>query len=129
MGGKDSVPREVTSISNLLKEGCPDLGHATTPRSLFLPWTLLFVPFLDDQETSSPMPTRERSQLSKAKAAGAATKPRGKAPAGYPNWSEASQRLALHAGPWATLGKWVLLTSTFAVLGRHALITIREPNL
>ena len=35
------------------------------------------------------MPTRERTEKSKAKAAGAATKPRGKAPAGYPNWSEA----------------------------------------
>lgn len=40
----------------------------------------------------------------------------------YPTWSEASQQLALRAGPLATLGKWVLHTTTLAVLVRHALM-------
>ena len=39
----------------------------------------------------------------------------------YPHWSEASQQLALRVGPWATAGKWTLLTTTLAVLVSHAL--------
>lgn len=40
----------------------------------------------------------------------------------YPNWSEASGQLALRVGPWATFGKWALLTWTLAMLVRHSVM-------
>lgn len=39
----------------------------------------------------------------------------------YPSWSEASPQLALRIGPRATLGKWISLMATLALLLRLAL--------
>eukprot|EP00928_Gymnodinium_smaydae_P059760 TRINITY_DN43187_c0_g1_i1.p1 TRINITY_DN43187_c0_g1~~TRINITY_DN43187_c0_g1_i1.p1 ORF type:complete len:293 (+),score=45.06 TRINITY_DN43187_c0_g1_i1:57-935(+) len=40
----------------------------------------------------------------------------------YPSWSEAQPQLAIRVGPWATVGKWVSLTLTLALLGKHVLM-------
>ena len=44
----------------------------------------------------------------------------------YPSWSEASPQLALRIGPRATLGKWISLMATLALLVR---LTLRRGML